>query len=172
MRTRSERRHKDWAKASRKRRICVNNFGFEYYDNLHEYSKNKIHCSCPMCSVKTNNKHRKASWEPVTYWSMRDQKRIDEMTFEENDLNREVGPMDRSNVDVEVIDLDPFVNKNTVGVTIHWVGTPGFGEYTLYRRVDEETWHADSEFMDSQDDKWFLNLLLKDLVDKRLIIDQ
>lgn len=24
-----------------------------YYDNLHQYSKNKIHCSCPLCSAKT-----------------------------------------------------------------------------------------------------------------------
>ena len=21
----------------------------DYYDNLHQYSKNKIHCSCPNC---------------------------------------------------------------------------------------------------------------------------
>ena len=25
-----------------------------YYDNLHAYSKNKIHCSCPDCSAKTS----------------------------------------------------------------------------------------------------------------------
>ena len=36
-----------------------------YYDNLHQYSKNKIHCSCPMCSAKTRNKGRRskhATW--------------------------------------------------------------------------------------------------------------
>ena len=27
-----------------------------YYDNLHQYSKNKIHCSCPYCNAKTRNK--------------------------------------------------------------------------------------------------------------------
>ena len=31
----------------------------EYYDNLHQYSKNKIHCSCPMCQRKTRNKGRR-----------------------------------------------------------------------------------------------------------------
>ena len=32
----------------------------DYYDNLHQYSKNKIHCSCPICSTKTRNKgHRR-----------------------------------------------------------------------------------------------------------------
>lgn len=55
-------------KALRKRRIAreiyhnwSNSFGeeWEYYDNLHQYSKNKIHCSCPMCSPKTRNKGRR-----------------------------------------------------------------------------------------------------------------
>lgn len=33
---------------------------WEYYDNLHQFSKNKIHCSCPCCSTKTRNKgHRR-----------------------------------------------------------------------------------------------------------------
>jgi len=47
-------------KALRKRRITeeIYHGGKEnhYYDNLHQYSKNKIHCSCPMCSPKTRNK--------------------------------------------------------------------------------------------------------------------
>lgn len=51
-------------KALRKRRIAENIYykGKEhpYYDNLHQYSKNKIHCSCPDCSSKTRNKgHRR-----------------------------------------------------------------------------------------------------------------
>jgi transposase-like protein len=56
-------------KALRKRRIAKeiyhnwsNSFGdeWEYYNNLHQYSKNKIHCSCPLCSAKTRNKGRRA----------------------------------------------------------------------------------------------------------------
>ena len=52
-------------KAQRKRRIAreiyhtwANSFGdeWEYYNNLHQYSKNKIHCSCPACQTKTRNK--------------------------------------------------------------------------------------------------------------------
>jgi hypothetical protein len=50
-------------KALRKRRIAEEVYwgGKEhpYYDNLHQYSKNKIHCSCPMCSPKTRNKGRR-----------------------------------------------------------------------------------------------------------------
>ena len=30
-----------------------------YYNNLHQYSKNKIHCSCPGCQTKTRNKGRR-----------------------------------------------------------------------------------------------------------------
>lgn len=51
-------------KALRKRRlseaIYFNGKEHPYYDNLHQYSKNKIHCSCPACSSKTRNKgHRR-----------------------------------------------------------------------------------------------------------------
>ena len=40
-----------YRKALRKRRIAreiysYGNYICEYYDNLHQYSKNKIHCSC------------------------------------------------------------------------------------------------------------------------------
>lgn len=31
----------------------------DYYDNLHQYSKNKIHCSCPLCAAKTRNKGKR-----------------------------------------------------------------------------------------------------------------
>ena len=52
-------RAKSWSKAIRKRNIDrdtkpVHSPWPDYYDNLHEYSKNKIFCSCPMCSAKTN----------------------------------------------------------------------------------------------------------------------
>ena len=60
-RTRAERRHLNITKAIRKRQIVRDCYWSwedtapEYYNNLHQYSKNKIHCSCPICSNKTNN---------------------------------------------------------------------------------------------------------------------
>ena len=39
----------NWAKALRKQRICREIYGSDFYDNLHQYHKNKIHCSCPNC---------------------------------------------------------------------------------------------------------------------------
>ena len=75
-RKRAWRRYKNYTKAKRKRDIdlAVSWYpsfwpGFsdgEYvfpnrgmYKNLHQYSKNKIHCSCPRCSFKTNNRSRR-----------------------------------------------------------------------------------------------------------------
>ena len=88
MRTRAERRHNDVRKALRKRKIVKEVYysftNSEWYDNLHQYSKNKIHCSCPMCSTKTKNKGKRRakdyskSFNPTR--SM--QRRIDEMNYE------------------------------------------------------------------------------------------
>ena len=43
----------------RKKRIVSHYWGadeFPYYKHDGMYSKNKIHCSCPLCAAKTNNK--------------------------------------------------------------------------------------------------------------------
>jgi hypothetical protein len=58
-------------KALRKRRISRYDYYYraeekDYYDNLHQYSKNKVHCSCPSCQAKTRNKgHRR--YKPGNY---------------------------------------------------------------------------------------------------------
>ena len=54
MRTKAERRKNDYSKAIRKKNIAEHNYGFSYYDNIHQYSKNKVHCSCLLCSAKTS----------------------------------------------------------------------------------------------------------------------
>lgn len=58
-RTAAWRRHKDISKALRKKNIS-DRFSWDrdehYYSNLHQYSKNKIHCSCPMCATKTRSR--------------------------------------------------------------------------------------------------------------------
>ena len=55
-RTRAENRFNSRRKALRKRRIDRQTQGrTPYYDNLHQYSKNKVHCSCPLCSRKSKN---------------------------------------------------------------------------------------------------------------------
>lgn len=85
MRTRAQRRHKDFSKAKRKAKISAENFGFDYYDNLHQYSKNKIHCSCGLCRRKTNNKTHSHVWYPAMNWMMCDRRRIEAMADEQKD---------------------------------------------------------------------------------------
>lgn len=87
MRNTAEKRHNDWSKAIRKRKIVEEVYGWSegWYDNLHQYSCNKIHCSCGMCSRlnKTNNHgHRRkiaGNYAPSKNWSINDQRRINEM---------------------------------------------------------------------------------------------
>lgn len=55
-RTLAEKRHNDWKKAIRKHKICVARDGSDWYTNLHQYSKNKIHCSCPMCKPRLSKR--------------------------------------------------------------------------------------------------------------------
>lgn len=86
MRTRAWRRYKDYIKAKRKRDInqyWASTYSGQlwwYYDNLHQYSKNKIHCSCPECSVKTRNKgkrRKKANgWYPAINYKISDLRKI------------------------------------------------------------------------------------------------
>lgn len=51
-RSRAYSRKMSIKKALRKKRLAKEVGGIEY-DNLHQYSKNKIHCSCSSCSPKT-----------------------------------------------------------------------------------------------------------------------
>ncbi len=70
-------------KALRKQRIvhdaytCYEN---GYYDNLHQYSKNKIHCSCPMCSAKVS-KYRGRGMR-INY-KVSDQRKFDRLAYTE-----------------------------------------------------------------------------------------
>ena len=84
-RSRAERRHNNARKAIRKHRIS-RTYGLDkdWYDNLHQFSKNKIHCSCPLCAVKTRNKKRsrRKMWYPAVYWCLRDMKQIMKMDLD------------------------------------------------------------------------------------------
>ena len=63
----------------------------DYYDNLHQFSKNKIHCSCPMCSAKTRNKRKRRGngwgFAPSINYKISDQRKVDSMDFDEQEQN-------------------------------------------------------------------------------------
>ena len=66
-------------------------------------------------------------------------------------------------VEVQVDDIEPFVNDKYIGFKILWSGSIGWGEYTIYRPANEDTWYVDDEYMENPEgDKTFLKLLLND----------
>ena len=95
MKSRAMRRHNDWRKAIRKRNIVHDVFPknddgtvTDYYPHLHQYSKGKIHCSCPLCSAKTKNKspRRSHAWAPSVNWDYADKKKIIDMEQQIEDM--------------------------------------------------------------------------------------
>ena len=77
-------RAKTWSKAKRKYHIDRDRAAGRWspwYDNLHQYADNAIHCGCPMCRAKTNNKNRRGGrgYAPSDNWSISDKRKIDEM---------------------------------------------------------------------------------------------
>ena len=50
IRTRAYRRTVRHNAIARKKRICLNFYGFDWYKHDGMYSKGKIHCSCKMCT--------------------------------------------------------------------------------------------------------------------------
>ena len=99
-RPRAWRRWKNFTKARRKRIIDLDTYRWSevsadplnfnvsggFYKNLHQYSKNKIHCSCPMCSAKTKNKGKSLAWAPAYNPTMMDKRRDDAMDADEFDF--------------------------------------------------------------------------------------
>ena len=94
MNSRAYNRDVSRRKALRKRRIAreifTNWLTQDLYDNLHQYSKNKIHCDCPLCSAKTKNKgrrrHKHGNYAPSINYSISDirkKMRMDYGEFEE-----------------------------------------------------------------------------------------
>ena len=59
-RTKAERRYQDWLHSLKKATIIKSVwkdhtwFDGTYKDQMHRLSKGKIHCSCPICSAKSN----------------------------------------------------------------------------------------------------------------------
>lgn len=77
MRSTAEKRHNDWKKAIRKRKIVNEVYCWPegWYDNLHQYSKNKVHCSCPLCR----------GWEKHGEATISDLRKLEEMKSQELD---------------------------------------------------------------------------------------
>ena len=69
-----KKRKKDFIKAIRKQNISKMVYRMDWYDNLHQYSKNKVHCSCGMCRFRS-------AWKPDRK-PMADIRRIESMNHQ------------------------------------------------------------------------------------------
>ena len=67
----------------RKKQIAEKLYGHGYYKCDGKYDKGKVHCSCPMCSRKTNNKGKNrlkhGNYYPSKDWKHSDQLKIESM---------------------------------------------------------------------------------------------
>ena len=81
----AKKRRFDVTKALRKRSIAHSYALFVYtgwYDNLHQYSKNKIHCSCPVCGSRGVRVPNTCSRYGKKTYTMSDKKKIDSMRYQ------------------------------------------------------------------------------------------
>ena len=62
----------------RKKRLSAR---YWFYKHDGQYSKGKIHCSCPICAAKTNTKHLKQVGSNIN-WKPSDKSIIDLMDIE------------------------------------------------------------------------------------------
>ena len=74
-----------------------------------------------------------------------------------------------NNINLDAYEIKPFVNDRFTGIVIRWDSDIGFGEYTIYKEVGSDEWYADSEHMDSNEDKDFLKELMKQFVEKIIV---
>ena len=66
-------------------------------------------------------------------------------------------------VEIQVEDIEPFVNEKYKGFKILWTGSIGFGEYTIYKKIGEDKWYVDDEYMENpKNDRAFLRILFED----------
>lgn len=72
---------------------------------------------------------------------------------------------------LEIVDIWPVNTKvcPNGGIGVSWVGDIGFGQFTLVWE-DDGSLHADTECLDSDDDRLFTETILK-LLAQRVVID-
>ena len=78
---------------------------------------------------------------------------------------------DVNEINLCIHEVEPFMNDKYSGFVIAWHSDIGFGEYTIYKAVGSSEWKADSEHMDSEEDRAFLKKLFELFVQELKIMD-
>ena len=74
---------------------------------------------------------------------------------------------DISNINLKIDDFEiAVVSNGNIQIYIYWSSNIGFGEYSLFYNKEQNSWSADSECMDSNDDKEFLTELMSKFIEK------
>lgn len=73
---------------------------------------------------------------------------------------------DPTKINLEITSVEPFENNKWEGLGINWDSDIGFGTYIIYKKPGESELYADSEHMDTNEDKAFLQELLRLLLEK------
>lgn len=73
-------------------------------------------------------------------------------------------------IHLKITNVAPFANEEFMGFTIQWVSDIGWGEYIIYKSEGSDIWKADSEMMDSNEDKDFIKELMKLFIEKLQIV--
>jgi len=74
--------------------------------------------------------------------------------------------MNVNEINLSIKDVIPFSNERRSGFIIEWSSDIGFGEYTIYQNANSNEWQADSECMDSNEDKDFVKKLMSLFVEQ------
>lgn len=71
-----------------------------------------------------------------------------------------------SSINLQIVSVSPYRGDKYEGIEIAWESDIGFGQYNIARDLtdDNNDWFADSETMDSNDDKTFLEELMKQFI--------
>lgn len=96
---------------NRKKRIIKEQNDYWSYTHDGELSKGKIHCGCPLCRCKTNNKHRKVYWQSSKMWKHSDLQKIESMNAAVADYECERDSYEalQSDVSADWNWLDPYI---------------------------------------------------------------
>ena len=74
-------------------------------------------------------------------------------------------------INLQITEIIPFNNEKKAGFTIQWHSKIGWGHYTIYKEHNSMQWKADSETLDRNDDKEFIEELMRLFIAELKIVD-
>lgn len=68
--------------------------------------------------------------------------------------------------------VEPYKTKEYECIVFKYADEEfGFGEYTLFKKNNEDKWYGDSDYMDTNNDKAFLQALMSNFLEQIEIVE-